>query len=93
MGSTPYNFACAKCKRGASNRKQHCRNTATGQLMREGRHRFSTTGRRTKQKWKRGDTHRSCLHRYEYRCVTCGHVGWSSHRDVEDQWKKEHATP
>jgi hypothetical protein len=29
---------------------------------------------------------RSSNFKYEYRCLRCGHVGWSRHTDIEALW-------
>ena len=35
---------------------------------------------------------RSANHSYEYRCLDCGHVGWSTHNDVERAHKRRLAS-
>lgn len=94
MGTTPYTFACPMCKKGAGRRKPHARNTDAGQLSREGTiNQYRTTGRRKgPSPLIGGCSFRSSNYLHEYRCLVCGHVGWSRHVDVERKWLKEHGS-
>lgn len=53
-----------------------------GFLHDEPQHEVERTGR-TKPRAQRGAVGvRSLLEQHEYECKTCGHIGWSNHKDV-----------
>jgi len=80
----PLTFRCAKCKAGGlaydwDGRWVGLRDIGT---------RWETTGR-----IKNGGAYgcRMSGKKVEYRCLDCGHVGWSSHSTVYARWKMDHA--
>lgn len=70
----PISFRCSQCRRieGATGPR-----TARGWIDR-----VELTGRTRKTKPGTAGS-RNSLHRREYRCLDCGHVGWSRHIDLE----------
>lgn len=71
---SPVFFRCSRCK------KTHG--------VRDGR-RYVTTGRKREAHTAKGHATgiRSANSAYEYRCLECGFVGWSRHRDVERKFR------
>jgi len=70
----PLTFRCAKCKS-----KRHKRSTnyiATGRVRPISKSRYS-----------RHIGSRQTNRMLEYKCLTCGHVGWSQHSDMERAYK------
>jgi len=68
----PLTFRCAKCKVGWEYK--------LGSLARRDGTRCIATGR-TKPKRTRG--YRQTDRLVEYRCLDCGHIGWSQHSQME----------
>jgi len=66
----PLTVRCAKCKRGRDWRRSDTNDT---DLVRTGRTKPYKGGNR-------GVRGLNTFH--EYRCLTCGHVGWSRHVDI-----------
>jgi len=84
----PLTFFCARCRRSATYARQYDDNHTD----RVGR-RYETTGRTRPQPCagRRSNHHRWPETMYEYRCLDCGHVGWSRHPDVMRQFNREHS--
>lgn len=73
---SPLYFRCTRCKtlapRSAANRGMNYE--ATGNVRPAPHRKHHARGVR------------SADHAYEYRCLSCGHVGWSTHEDVERKY-------
>ena len=76
MGEMRLSFRCARCAKSSNNPMERGRVTSGhGYVAR-------LTGRTKPNKSRRRGTRASKLSR-EYKCEDCGHVGWSSHKDLE----------
>lgn len=77
----PISFGCAKCRVRAGGIANMDRRVYLGWVL---------TGReRPLTKQQRGTgVPRTLQKRVEYRCLTCGHVGWSRHHGCVDYAKK-----
>lgn len=74
MGSTPSLFRCHQCRRTDG---------AWGPKSRKGWHtRVELTGK-TKAKGLGRCSMRTSQASRQYRCLDCGHVGWSTHKELE----------
>ena len=68
MGSTALTFRCSKCKVFRDYRSLHAADMYKGTYLDvTGRVKHGRSGRKLNQKM------------VEYRCRSCGHVGWTSH--------------
>lgn len=88
----PSHFACSKAREiyyGWRSREGSA--VDDGRTSRERRSHVVTLTGRTKPTKRTGKGHpRKSWTTYEYRCA-CGHVGWSSHIDLEKMAEKEQA--
>lgn len=76
---SPLNFRCTRCKRGDwRDRERGLRFVATGKTKKAPHRKHHARGIRSSNT------------AYEYRCLTCKHVGWSTHNDVERKWKQSY---
>lgn len=74
----PLTLRCAKCKVRRSDRDHEC-----------GTHLAATGRTRPIPSSQFGRGHpRALQYQAEYRCLDCGHVGWSRHRTMEDLLRK-----
>lgn len=80
----PHSFACAKC------RKSHAfYDIITKRTSDTVGRRWTTTGRTRKQRSQGMNYHHWGDVAYEYRCLGCGHVGWSRHPSVAMVYRRE----
>jgi len=71
----PVHFRCARCRKlGGHGSRYGFEYEATGRVRQLTGAQRSCGGRRVAHV------------RYEYRCLECGHTGWSRHTDVERKW-------
>jgi hypothetical protein len=82
----PHSFACSVCRKSAG-----FSNHVTGRTSDTVGRRYATTGRTRKQRSKGGNYHGWGEVAFEYRCLGCGHVGWSRHPSVARKFEREHA--
>jgi DNA-directed RNA polymerase subunit RPC12/RpoP len=75
---SPYYFRCARCKTrtSRSDGKRGMNYVATGNVRPPPRRKHHARGIR------------SADQAYEYRCLDCGHTGWSQHSDMERAYKR-----
>lgn len=88
----PHFFRCTRCNRRQSMAPgRHPRNTQGAW----GEGGFAKDCVLTGRKRETRSTFGGNMDRYEreYRCSTCGHVGWSRHPQLRDHGKKDEATP
>jgi hypothetical protein len=69
----PLFFRCSRCRKLDGSRRGQ-RWEPTGRVRRLAKSQEGTGGRRV------------AYLRYEYRCLDCGHTGWSRHIEVERRW-------
>jgi len=81
----PISFACSVCRKSPGFYDSATKRTS-GWIGR----RFTTTGKTRSQKSQGANHHGWSSVAYQYRCVGCGHAGWSRHPDVEARWTAEH---
>lgn len=74
----PYWFQCSACRlaKGAVYERTTARQRDSGRT-----NRVELTGR--KRETRILESQRSDTHTREYRCLDCGHVGWSRHTDLK----------
>lgn len=75
----PHSFACSKCRRSFAFKSDNG----------VGRN-WTTTGKTRAQLSSGMNYHRWPDTAYQYRCLDCGHVGWSRHPSVMHRHNKEH---
>ena len=80
----PMTFACSKCRK-----KWPLDDRDYGSLPGL---KFEATGKVRHNANGRGGS-RVCHTRYQYRCLTCGHVGWSRHTDMAWQADRQGVAP
>jgi rubredoxin len=71
----PLSFTCAKCRLTREHFERFEHSTDIGR-------RFERTRRTRRQLSQGSNMHRWGNVAHEYRCLDCGHVGWSRHPDV-----------
>ena len=69
----PATFACAKCRK---RRDFFERRSVVGR-------KYTTTGKTRAQRSEGSNFRRWSDTAYQYRCLDCGHIGWSRHPDVK----------
>lgn len=82
MGNTPYFFECHEARKIYYGTRSSTGDPVTRTRIERAQHRVTLTGRTKPRRHPRGGGFRSSDVQREYRC-SCGHVGWSSHIDLE----------
>ena len=75
----PLSFRCSKCKKGYDHKREH--NCGMN---------IHTTGKLRKQAPGGMNYHHWPHHAYQYKCLDCGHIGWSRHPSVQRIYREEH---
>lgn len=81
----PLSFACSKCRKSRGFYNHETRRSS----HHIGRH-YMLTGKTRKQRSQGSNVHHWPDTAYQYKCLGCGHVGWSRHPDVQRLHNHEH---